>query len=181
MKKVLVILLIVILIVVIGVMGYLQYQSNELLDIAADKITQLKDQVEQLQKDVSQKPSPEVTVKAGDYTVDQISLDAGGVSNEGTGFCINDDGTFSVFMGWGFGHSGTYEIQGKELICTSDLFYWESGSVGERATNVVFTFDASTPGTLKLMGIQIYDEDTDKLILSDAITPGWTYSIKDIG
>ena len=178
MKKAIIVLIILLLVSAVGILGYLQWQSGEMLDAAAAKITQLKAQIENLQADQPQNGEPAVSVQAGEYTIDQISLDAGGVSNEGTGFRINADGTFSAFMGWGFGHSGTYEIQGKQLVCTSNLYYWESGSTGERTTNVVFTFDASVYGTLKLMGIQIKDENTDKLILSDAIAPGNTYTIK---
>ena len=178
MKKAIIILVIVLLVGAVGVLGYLLNQSNTMLDIAADKIAQLKVQNESLQMDKPQNGEPIVAVQTGEYTIDQVSLDAGGVSNEGTGFRINDDGTFSAFMGWGFGHEGTYEIHGKQLICTSNLFYWESGSTGERVTNVVFTFDASTYGMLKLTGIQIKDENTDKLILPEAISPGNTYSIK---
>jgi len=178
MKKAIVILIIVLLVGAVGVLGYLQWQSGAMLDAASEKLVQLKEQIDDLQKDQPQKQEPAVTVNAGEYTIDQIALDAGGVSNADTGFRINADGTFSAFMGWGFGHSGTYEIQGKQLICTSNLFYWESGSTGERPTNVVFTFDAATPGMLKLMGIQIEDENTDKLILPEAISPGNTYSMK---
>ena len=181
MKHAMIILLILLILLLIGavvVLGYLNYQKDATLDAAGDKITQLKAQVTNLEKDQQQNQEPAVTVRIGKYTIDQVSLDAGGVSNEDTRFTINEDGTFSAYMGWGFGHRGTYKIYGKQLVCTSDLFSWESGSTGERITKVVFTFDASTYGTLKLMGIQIEDEDTDHLILPEAISPGRTYSIK---
>ena len=178
MKKIIVILMIVILAGATGVLGYLQNQSGEMLDIAAEKITQLKAQIVNLEKERLQNQEPAVTIQTGKYTIDQVSLDAGGVSNEDAGFTINADGTFSANMGWGYGHSGTYEIQGKKLVCTSDLFYWESGSTGQRQTKVVFTFDVDSYSTLKLIGILMDDDNTDKLILPEAIALGNTYSVK---
>lgn len=178
MKKLIIILVILLLASATGVLGYLQNQSDAMLDTAAEKITQLKAQIENLQKDRLQNHEPAVTIQTGKYFIDQVSLDAGGVSNEDTSFAINADGTFRAYMGWGYSHSGTYEIQGKRLVCTSDLFCWESGSTGERQTKVVFTFDADSYGTLKLIGILVDDEDTDKLILPEAIALGNTYSIR---
>ena len=178
MKKTILTLTILLLIGAVGVLGYFQYQSDLTLDAAATKIAQLKAQIDTLQSNSSLNAEPAVSVQSGKYTIDQVALDGGGVSNADTGFTINADGTFFASMGWGYGHSGTYKIHGKQLVCTSDLFYWESGSTGERVTNVTFTFDASDSGTLKLMGIQIADQNTDKLILPEAISLGNTYSIK---
>lgn len=119
-----------------------------------------------------------LSLKLGDYTVNEVSEDEAGVSNYECGVEIKSNNEFEIYMGWGAWHSGKYEIDNNKLICKSILFNWESGSAGSRETDVVFTFDIIETNKLQLSNIQINDEDSDKLIYDEGLTIGMTYSIK---
>lgn len=120
-----------------------------------------------------------ITLKIGNYTVNEVKDDEGGVSNEECGVKLEENNKFQIYMGWGAWHSGKYEIKNNKLICTSTLLEWDGGAgAGERATDVIFTFDIVNSNKLKLSNIDINDTDNEKLVYKDGLTIGMTYSIK---
>ena len=120
-----------------------------------------------------------ITLKTGEYTVNEVKDDEGGVSNEECGVLLEENNKFEIYMGWGAWHSGKYEIKNNILICRSTLLEWDGGAgPGERATDVIFTFDIVNENKLKLSNIDINDTDNEKLVYKEGLTIGMTYSIK---
>ncbi len=67
-----------------------------------------------------------ITLEVGKYfTVNEIIDDEAGVSNESVGILLKENNQFEIYMGWGFWHSGTYEIKNNILVCKSTLLAWE--------------------------------------------------------
>ena len=118
------------------------------------------------------------SLKLGKYTVDQVKLDEGGVSNEECGVKLQENNQFEIYMGYGSQHSGKYEIKDNNLICKSNLLTSESGGYFENKTDVVFTFKIINNNKLELSKIDINDKEHDKLVYPEGLTVGMTYSIK---
>ena len=104
------------------------------------------------------------SLKLGKYTVDQVKLDEGGVSNEECGVKLQENNQFEIYMGYGSQHSGKYEIKDNNLICKSNLLTSESGGYFENKTDVVFTFKIINNNKLELSKIDINDKEHDKLV-----------------
>ena len=126
----------------------------------------------------SQKIDNNITLKLGNYTVDQVKEDEVGVSNEECGVKLQENNKFQIYMGFGSWHSGKYEIKNNNLICKSTLLEWESGEYGSRNTDVVFTFKIVNNNKLELSNIDINDSNSEKLVYKEGLTVGMTYSIK---
>ena len=122
-----------------------------------------------------------ITLKTGNYTVNEVESDECGVTNEECGVRLKENNEFEIYMGWGVWHSGKYEIKNNSLICKSTLLAWAGGAgPGERATDVIFTFNIVNDNKLKLSNIDINDNSTDieRLVYKEGLTIGMTYSIK---
>lgn len=119
-----------------------------------------------------------VALAIGEYLVNEVALDEGGVSNADCGVLLRDDGTCMLYMGWGMWHEGSYEIQNSQLICRSTKLEWDGGGgPGSRETDVVFTFAIREENLLELTDITVGDPDTHNLVSPAAFTVGMTYSI----
>lgn len=194
-------------IVVIIVMGFFMYKLYNEKSIATQKIDNLNKEINTLEKtvnDFQQKmdsisntinssevstnnnisnnfennSNSTISLKKGNYTINEVKLDEVGVSNEECGVTLKENNDFQIYMGYGSTHSGKYEIKNNTLICKSNLLEWESGSYGSRPTDVIFKFDIINTNNLKLSDITINDPNSEKLIFPEGLSIGMTYSIK---
>ena len=195
-------------IILIIVMGFFMYKLYNEKTIATQKIEDLNNEINTLEKtvnDFQQKidsisntiNSSEVSsdnnasnnfendshnttlsLKKGNYTINEVKLDEVGVSNEECGVTLKENNDFQIYMGYGSTHSGKYEIKNNTLICKSNLLEWESGSYGSRPTDVIFKFDIINTNNLKLSDITINDPNSEKLVFPEGLSIGMTYSIK---
>lgn len=115
----------------------------------------------------------------GEYYINEVGLDEDGISNEDCSVMLAKGNKFVIYLGWGFWHTGKYEIKDGKLICTSDLLSWESGGFGSENVNVIFYFDIVNDNLLSLTKID-YDKDYDRIELHDnSFEIGFTYSKKN--
>ena len=194
-------------VIVILVMGYFMYKLYNEKTIATQEIGDLNNEINTLEKtvnDFQQKmdsisntinssevstnnnisnnfennANSTISLKKGNYTINEVKLDEVGVSNEECGVTLKENNDFQIYMGYGSTHSGKYEIKNNTLICKSNLLEWESGSYGSRPTDVIFKFDIINTNNLKLSDITINDPNSEKLIFPEGLSIGMTYSIK---
>ena len=193
-------LLIIIAIIVIIVMGVFIYKLNNDKTAEIQKSTEFQSQINSLNGTIDdlqgkinniseiinsannntsqENVTTTTSLKLGAYTVDQVKLDEGGVSNEECGVRLLENNQFEIYMGWGAQHTGKYEIKDNNLICKSNLLTSESGGYFEFKTDVVFTFKIINNNKLELSKIDINDKEHERLVYPDGLTVGMTYSIK---
>lgn len=63
----------------------------------------------------------EITLKKGNYTIDKVTADEAGVTNEECGITLKENEQFEVYIGFGNWHVGKYEINNQKLICKSTV------------------------------------------------------------
>lgn len=116
----------------------------------------------------------------GDYTVNEVQLDAGGVSNVDCGITLRGDGSCMLYMGWGTWLEGSYEIAGGQLICRCTTLEWDGGGgPGSQETDAVLTFAIREENLLELSDIAVCDPESDNLVAPAAFSVGMTYSIQN--
>ena len=194
-------------VIVILVMGYFMYKLYNEKVAATQKIDNLNNEISNLESNVNNlqqkidsisntinssevstnnnisnnfenNANSTISLKKGNYTINEVKLDEVGVSNEECGVTLKENNDFQIYMGYGSTHSGKYEIKNNTLICKSNLLEWESGSYGSRPTDVIFKFDIINTNNLKLSDITINDPNSEKLIFPEGLSIGMTYSIK---
>lgn len=126
-------------------------------------------------------PLPEDTgltaLAIGEYLINEKMLDESGVTNEDNGVKLFDDGTCMLYMGWGMWYSGTYAIQGGNLVCACDTMEWDGGGgPGSREAEVTFTFAIREKNLLELTEIVCVEEAELERISPTAFAVGLTYS-----
>lgn len=125
------------------------------------------------------KDEEKTELKLGNYTVNEVKVtEEDGHSNEECGVTLKKDDKFSFYMGWGATLSGTYKVEDDTLICDATTRAWEDGDPGSRDTDVTLEFEIVDENELKLTKLDVKDTDTEKLIISDGLEVGMTYSIK---
>lgn len=94
------------------------------------------------------------------------------------GVTLKDDNSFEIYLGYGCGNTGKYEIKDNMLICYATKYTSEGGiTILATKANVIFTFDII--GTnLKLSQLKINDANVTKLGYQNGFSIGMTYSIK---
>lgn len=175
MKKIGTFIVIVIFLVFAGVAAF--YFS---FNISTSKQEQKKEEQAKIVNETKEKEEAEkkITLKTGNYTVNEVREDEVGVSNEECGVEIKENKYFEIYMGWGAWHTGKYEIVDDELICKSTVFEWESGGYGRKDTDVVFTFKILDENLLELEDIEINDKENERVVYDDGLEIGMTYSKK---
>ena len=120
-----------------------------------------------------------ITLKLGEYTVEEVKYDEAGVSNFDCGITLKENNEFKIYMGWGSWYSGKYEIKENNLICKANLNEWDGGAgAGNRATNVTFTYKILDDNKIKLINIEDNDTEYQNNFYEEALSIGMTYSIK---
>lgn len=197
--------LLIVSILIIAVMGYFIYVSKTTsdkkvkdLEASVSKVEKekedLKKQVDTLtkivadakdekdkedKKDDKDKDEKKTELKLGNYTVNEVKVTKeDGHSNEECGVTLKKGDKFSFYMGWGAALSGTYKVEDDTLICDATTRSWEDGDPGTKDTDVTLEFEIVNDNKLKLTKIDVNDTNTEKLIISDGLEVGMTYSIK---
>ena len=134
-------------------------------------------------------PAPETTLPEdngptalaiGEYLVNEVRLDEGGVTNEDNGVRLFDDGSCMLYMGWGMWYQGSYAIANGDLVCACDTMEWDGGGgPGSRPAEVTFTFAIRSENLLELTDIACADAAELDSVNPYAFSVGMTYSIPE--
>lgn len=162
----------------------LQSELNSLQD-KVENTTQMINNVEktenliEVDSKLNNTDNDEIILELGNYTVDQVMDDEGGVSNSECGVELKENNEFIIYMGYGVWHLGKYELKNNQLICKSTQLEWDGGAgPGQKSTDVIFSFDIINQNKLKLLNIDINDKNNEKLVYPEGLSIGMTYSKK---
>ena len=190
-----VIFLLVVAIVAIGAMGYYIFltRTNENKEIVAlrEEMKILQEQnnnyqtaldninktIGGLRNNTEEEKESKNELKLGTYRLNEVIVDEAGVKDDSS-ITLLEDNKFELYMGWGAGHKGNYEIKDGKLICNSTKWISESGGYFEKDVDVTFTFEIKNDNLLKLSAINKKEETDSKIIWGDGITIGKTFSRK---